>query len=539
VSLTQRQSRHSAAPGDQAGAPDPDADEAPRDADSAPVELIVAAVAAVVVGIILRFFARTPLWLDEALSVNIAALPVGDIRDALRHDGHPPLYYFLLHGWMELVGTSDAAVRALSGVISVLTLPLAWFAARRRGGRILALITVALVAVAPFALRYATETRMYSLVMFLVFAGYLLLDDIVRRGRGGWLRLVALAVTTAALLYTHYWALWMVATVGVVLVWRAVRGDDAHVRRGARHALVATVVGCLLFVPWLPVMLYQSAHTGTPWASPQRPTSIIAVTLADFGGGGFRDAEFVGTILALLFVMGLFGRAVARDRIDLELRTERQFRYEAIAVAGTLALGCLAAYVSSSAYASRYAAILFPLFILVVAGGISRFLDRWIRLGVLAVVVGLSMIGVYHGATSARTQAEELATAVRDTAQPGDLVVYCPDQLGPAGARVMPNELDQVVFPDFSPPERVDWVDYAERIEASDPAAFAAQAAERAGADRGIFLIWNGEYRSVEGKCEALLDGLSAARGGGQVLVPDGGGDFYEHAQLVWFPPTT
>ena len=133
----------------------------------------------------------------------------------------------------------------------------------------------------------------------------------------------------------------------------------------------------------------------------------------------------------------------------------------------------MAAYLSSSAYASRYAAVLFPLFVLVVAGGVSRFVDRRVRLVVLLVMLGLSMMGVYHGATSARTQAKELAASVAERARPGDLVVYCPDQLGPGGARVMPPGLDQVVFPDFSGPERVDWVDYADRIEAADPAAFA------------------------------------------------------------------
>ncbi len=117
--------------------------------------------------------------------------------------------------------------------------------------------------------------------------------------------------------------------------------------------------------------------------------------------------------------------------------------------------------------------------------------------------------------------------------------MYCPDQLGPAGSRVMPDGLDQVVFPDFASPDRVDWVDYAARNEQADATAFADAAARRAGAGHGVFLVWSGEYRGVEGQCEAVLDGLSAARGGGQVLVPDGGGDYYEHAQLVWFPSAT
>jgi hypothetical protein len=403
---------------------------------------------------------------------------------------------------------------------------------------VLAAITVAIVALAPFALRYATETRMYALVMTLVFAGYLLLDDVVRRGDDGVLRLAGIALVTAALLYSHYWSLWLTGAVFLVLGWQAFRAHDTSVRHGARLALGALVVGGVLFAPWLPSMLYQSAHTGTPWAGPLRPTAIIATTLGDFGGGGFRDADFVGTLLFLLFVLGLFGRGLASDRIELELRTARQFRFESLVLGLTLAIGAAASYASASAFASRYAAVLFPLFVLVVAGGVSRFTGRWIRFGVLCVVLALSLMGAYHGATAQRSQAREIARGVAAQAQPGDLVIYCPDQLGPAGLRVMPAGLDQVVFPDFSSPDRVDWVDYAARNDAADPALFASDAAARAGADRGIFLVWNGEYRGLEGRCEAVLDALSAARGPGQVLVPDGGGTYFEHAQLVWFPPT-
>ena len=90
---------------------------------TAPIEIIVIALGAVALGVVLRFVTRSPLWLDEALSVNIARLPLGDIPEALRHDGHPPLYYFMLHGWMQAFGTGDIAVRALSGVLAVVALP--------------------------------------------------------------------------------------------------------------------------------------------------------------------------------------------------------------------------------------------------------------------------------------------------------------------------------------------------------------------------------------------------------------------------------
>src|SRR5436190_4188502 len=99
-----------------------------------PPWIVASAAAAVAAGVVLRFVLKSHLWLDETLSVDIARLPIGKIPAALRHDGAPPLYYLLLHGWMRLFGTGDVAVRALSGVASVAALPLIHRAGKRISG---------------------------------------------------------------------------------------------------------------------------------------------------------------------------------------------------------------------------------------------------------------------------------------------------------------------------------------------------------------------------------------------------------------------
>ena len=45
------------------------------------------------------------------------------------------------------------------------------------------------------------------------------------------------------------------------------------------RVLVAMAAGGVFLVPWLPSMLYQAAHTGTPWASVVRPTTMVTETL--------------------------------------------------------------------------------------------------------------------------------------------------------------------------------------------------------------------------------------------------------------------
>ena len=62
-------------------------------------------------------------WIDEAITVGIASHGVGEIPGLLRLDGSPPLFYLLLHGWMAVAGTSEAATRALPLLFALLAVP--------------------------------------------------------------------------------------------------------------------------------------------------------------------------------------------------------------------------------------------------------------------------------------------------------------------------------------------------------------------------------------------------------------------------------
>jgi hypothetical protein len=495
----------------------------------------VAVVLAVAAGVALRFWTSSHLWLDEALSVDIARLPAGQITEALRHDGHPPLYYFLLHGWMDVFGQGDAAVRSLSGVIGVAALPLAWLAGRRVAGRAGAWAALVLLALSPFAIRYGTETRMYSLVILLVLAGYLLVAQALEET--AWWRLVAIAVVTGVLLLSHYWGLWLVAAVLLLLAWTAWRARGEARSRTVKGG-VAVALGGLFLVPWLPAMLDQAAHTGTPWAAPVRPTTMTTTTLQDLGGGDYGEAILLGFFLLTLFALGLFGRAVDARRIELDVRTVPQARREATVVGATLLLASAAGYATGTTFASRYASVFMPLFLLVAAVGLTRFEGRVVRGLVAATVLALGVVGGVHNVTTDRTQAGEITAAIRAGATPDDLVVICPDQLGPAVHRLLPSSMAQVTYPLLADPDLVDWRDYEERNAAADPVATADKVVERARAAnaKNVWLVTSGSYKTFEGQCEQLGAEIGARLGAGEGLVSEDNAEFFEYASLFRFP---
>ena len=100
-------------------------------------------------------------------------------------------------------------------------------------------------------------------------------------------------------------------------------------------------------------------------------------------------------------------------------------------------------------------------------------------------------------------------------AKPGDTVVYCPDQIGPAVNRLLrpDRQLHQLVYPSGGKPLLIDWVDYVDRIRATDPAAFAKRALTRAG-NHTIWYVVTPGYHNFEVRCEAIGSALAQARPG-------------------------
>ncbi|MGH9006812.1 MAG: glycosyltransferase family 39 protein [Acidimicrobiales bacterium] len=502
---------------------------------------IAGVVLVVVAGLVLRFWTRSALWLDEALTVDIARHPLSQLHHLLRQDGAPPLYYLLLHLWMKAFGSSDLGARSLSGVISVLTIPAAWWAGRPLG-RQSAWALLVLVAAAPFAIYYGTEARMYSLVMLLTALGIVALTRVMARPRPG--NLIALGLVVAGLLYAQYWAIYLVTTLAVWLLWQGRKGQpDARRRTTARWSFGALAVGCLAFVPWLPTFFFQSRHTGTPWAVAGNFGAIVSAltgftdnqaTLSTVGSNQGRLLAVVYLILAFLAVFG-----VARDRwhIELDLHTRPRSRAVAFVVFATLVVAVGGGLLTKSGYSNRYAAVVFIPFLILVVMGVMTLRDARARaVGLaLAAVAGLAVAG--QNVTTQRTQASAVASVLTAQARPGDVVAFCPDQLGPAVYRFTEQSgYRQLTYPRYANPGIIDWIDYKAAIRRSSPSAFVSAVQAEAGSSHTIWLVWASGYQGYGTRCEQIATQLLDAPGyGGRTWVTQRATKYYEPMDLTQY----
>jgi mannosyltransferase len=390
-------------------------------------------------------------WIDEGLSVGIADRPLTDIPGVLRQDGSPPLYYLLLNLWMQVAGSSEESVRALSVVFSALCVPVAFWAGWTLFGRRTAWIAALLAAVNPFLTQYAQEGRMYALVALLGLVSmtcwlqaFTTDADAVRTAPA-----LGFAASFAAMLYTHNWALFFGAATGIawlVLLWRARGAERARL---LRTGLLAYGGALLLYAPWLPTALYQAAHTGAPWSKSPSPAALASVPARILG-------EVAEVAVFLAAGAGVWGRL--RTRGPLARATACLL---GIAVA-TIVLAWIGSQVSP-AWANRYLAAGVAPFLLLAAAGFAHAG----RLG----LVGLALVAVLwaiDGAPAEKSNVREVAESIAPSLRPGDVVVATQPEQVPVLEYYLPDGLRYATL--TGPVEDTgvtDWRDGVERLEAT------------------------------------------------------------------------
>lgn len=419
----------------------------------------LAAVAAV--GLVLRLSGLTErgLWLDEMVSLQVAARPWAEIARGAVFDNHtPPLYYLLLHLWLGAVPESLAALRLPSVLADVGCLVLLAATAGRLFGRSFGLVVGAAYAVAPFAVRLAQEGRMYTLLMLLVVATFALSLEVGDERR--WPAVAAAATATAAL-YTHYYAVLFLAVLHAATAWRL---RAAPVPR--RRWWLAMGAAGLAFLPWLPVMARLLSGGGQGFR--RFTASVIPYAALRFAVGFsvlpttvdgkqhltatlLHHLPLLAAVGAVTAAVGLLGvrRALRAcpavpgrgPCADPRLASHATPAWVGATLAGLVAVPAvlaLAVTVVVPSLDERYLAICFPFFLLlavlgVVEAGTLRG-GRWLKAAALALFVtaaACQTVDPAAGTTPWRRGAAEL----RRLAPPPAHVLVAPAYYAPLVAR--------------------------------------------------------------------------------------------------------
>lgn len=184
-----------------------------------------------------------PVWGDEQFTLDVVALPWGEIGPALAVDIHPPLYFLLLKAWMSLALADPIAwARLFSGLValsSTVALDRLWlprFSAEARSW------FLALWCLSPLLLLDARMARSYSLQTLFTIVALAAMAHAC--SQPSLKRASLLSVALTALLYTHYLPGLAIGAVAL----------GALAKKSVRLAFASTVLTALIYLPWIPVL---------------------------------------------------------------------------------------------------------------------------------------------------------------------------------------------------------------------------------------------------------------------------------------------
>jgi hypothetical protein len=250
------------------------------------------------------------LWLDEIFQSYLVHAPAPVFWKALRLDAvHPPGDY-LIDRAIEIFHPGDTAKKipvVLWGVASIAALGALL---RRRGGPRVGLLTAALLAAAPFHVRYSQEYRPYALGTFLACLSLWLLDRALERPTA--IRRAAALAAMLATAYTLYVAVVAVAVGALSLAGTDAFSAESPRRSNARSTLrlvpgAAAILG-ILYLPWWGVVRTASARAvARPprWIDPERWRLLLAFFTVSYKqeGWSFGSRSLYGIVFAVTLLL--------------------------------------------------------------------------------------------------------------------------------------------------------------------------------------------------------------------------------------------
>lgn len=391
------------------------------------------------------------IWWDEGLAVWAARQSPAEIARWTAADVHPPLYFWLLHGWRRLAGDHEFAVRYLSVAFGTLTVAALWTLGRRLFPHqpTVATLGALFLACSRFAVWWSQETRMYMLGGLLVTLS--LAFAVGWRADSPW-RVVSYVFVTTAALWTLYLLVLVPAIVTFYWLWerREHRGLSWKARLAAQGAVI------LLFLPWVFYTLLRLRSWSVEGEFSTTAFVNLYAVLLTLGRSTQIEPYFP---LAWGLLVGAVGLGLAAPWSGGRLRGETAaiLLLFLMLVAPPLAVWAVTMIPRSLGYVpkpeARYLLPFAPPFALLLAlAGYRLWALRWgqrptwkwvaslasAAWGILILGIQLWSLSDYYGGRYLADDYRSLTATLRAHWQPGDVVVLHTDESWPIFAYYWP-----------------------------------------------------------------------------------------------------
>ncbi len=302
---------------------------------------VIAVAALTLLAAVLRFvmIGHQGFWFDEANTAADIRLSPGKMLGLLpQNETTPPLFYCIAWIWARVFGFGEVALRSLPALCGVLTVPVAYAAARKLCSERVGVTAAALTACNPFLIWYSQEFRPYEPLVLL--SGLGLVAFAYARTDPSTRMIAAWSVFSALAIADHYYAFLLVVPEAIWLL-------ALYPRLRRLYVAIAFVGACGLAL--LPLAISQNSTGNASWIAPIALTPRLAQIVPNFLIG-FQTVDQT-LVLRISELVALLALVLIAVRSDTAERSGAK-------VAAVLAFGALA------------------LNLVVIAGGIDDLISR-------------------------------------------------------------------------------------------------------------------------------------------------------------------
>jgi mannosyltransferase len=361
--------------------------------------LALAAVMVLAAVLRLQHLGDRSIWFDEAVTFRVASSTAGEFFDRLRVlENTPPLHFILVGLCIRLFGASEVSLRMPSVIAGVAAVYLIYRFASLLMTRREGLLAALFLACSPMQIVYSREARSYELMVCMALwscVTYLkLLEDPTPRRKFWYI------FSTALLLYTHLFSVFIVAAQNIAWLVQWLRGESQRVP--LRQWLVLQGITAATLLPFMPIILFWLRRQSMGfWIDRPNLDSITAAYL-DYAGAPLLLCAF-----SVLIVIGV-KRLRSRSALPLAI-----FLLPVV-------IPIIVSMIRTPMFISRYGLAAAPGIFVLAAGGLGAI--RWpiVSYAIAAVLATISLIALREAPPEDWRGAAAYVDAL---ATPGDYVM--------------------------------------------------------------------------------------------------------------------
>jgi len=394
---------------------------------------LIVLLAILSIGLFLRIYdlSGESIWLDESASVHFASLNFSDIF-FLRGEKNPPLYYIILHWWINLFGDSEFSIRFPSVIFGSLSIFMIYKVGNQICDKDVGILGSFLLGLSVFHIRYSQEARMYSLSFLLTLLSiYFFIRFFKDRSCKV---LISYILFSILLMYSHIYGLFIIISQNIYLIVLFFSSNELFSLNIKRWILTQFLL-IVLFIPWIKIFI--TLTFGVVKDGLWLPIPSLLSIVKSFG------AYSGGILLFLLFLIllsfsiikyeGISGN-IDRRNISKSIKSYfRKIRLLNINEILLLLVWLLTPIIlpftislfSTPIYTTKYTIVASPAFYLLIAKGINNISHKYLKSIIISVIIIISLVYIREYYINIdKEQWRDVASYIDDNAKNGDLLLF-------------------------------------------------------------------------------------------------------------------